>query len=176
MSRTRFAVAGFVAACLAGTVAAKRAPAHTPPIVTREIIAVYLGTDGTDARSGMIEAVRDMKAALRRQTAASRTRFISRGVSLDPTVDGGIRHLAMFDSFDEISVGGNWTNSAVVRYLGNDMGNRRIAMIPTVVVLEREVRQDGPESLVIGPEKEIGRYIGAKDISNWVQAGAPLTK
>jgi hypothetical protein len=176
MPRARLGVAAAALAFLAVTVAAKRAPSARAATVTREIVAVYFGTEGTDAQSGMITAVRDMQTALRRQTAASGTRFVARGVSLEPTVEDGIRHLALFGSFDEISVGGNWTNSSVVHYFGGDMSDNRLASIPQVVILEREVRQDAPRSLLIGPEKEIGRYIGTDRISNWVKAGAPITR
>jgi hypothetical protein len=124
----------------------------------------------------MIEAVRDMKSALHRQATSSGRRFISRGVSLEPSIEGGLRHLALFGPFDEVSLGGNWTNSAVVRYLGGDMSNHDRAVIPQVVVLEREVQQDGRESLQVGPEREIGRYMGTDKISGWVRTGAPLPR
>jgi len=147
----------------------------TSPTVTREIIAVYFGTEGTDAQSGMIAAVRNMRTALQHQAGANGQRFILRGVSLEPGVDDGIRDLALFGVFDEISVGGNWTNAAVVTYLGPDMSNGERAAIPQVVLLERQVSLEGPKSLSVGPEREIGRYIG-RQISSWVDRGAPLPR
>ncbi len=173
MSRVRIGVVS-VAALLTTTVAASRIHSPRPPAVTREIIAVYLGTEGTDARSGMIEAVRDMRVALQRQAASSGRRVVMRGVSLEPSVADGVRHLSQFGTFDEVSLGGNWTNSAVVRYLGSDMGDHSRALIPQVVVLEREVREGGPESLVVGPERELARYIGTDQINAWVRRGTPL--
>jgi hypothetical protein len=95
---------------------------------------------------------------------------------LEPSVEGGLRHLALLGAFDEVSLGGNWTNSAVVRYLGSDMSDHQRALIPQVVLLEREVRRDGPEMLVVGPERELGRYIGAARIAAWVRNGAPLPR
>src|ERR1043165_2136648 len=100
--------------------------ASPPPAVSREVIAVYLGTVGTDAQSGMTSAVREMKVALRKQAAESGRHFLSRGVSLEPLVEDGIRHLALLGSFDEVNVGGNWTNSAVVRYLGPNLSDSRV--------------------------------------------------
>jgi len=138
---------------------------------SRQIIAVYLGTGGTDA--GMVTIVRDMKAALSRQTAATNREFIARGVSLDPSVDDGIRHLALLGPFDEIAVGGNWTNSAVIRYLGGDIGATRSTGIPQLVLLERDVNQAG-ERLQVSPEREIARFIGTREIGDWVHRGAPL--
>ena len=157
----------------AGT-AATSVRARSTPAPAREIIAVYLGTEGTDAQSGMVPAVRDMKTALTRQAAASGRRFISRGVSLEASVDAGLRHLALLGAFDEVSVGGNWTNSAVVRYLGGNFGAGTGATIPQVVLLEREVQLVGDTSLVVGPEKEIGRYKGTGEIAAWVRRGAPI--
>ena len=173
MSRARLGVAFAAAALVATTVAASRGSSSTAPVVTHEIIAVYLGTDGTDG--GMVDAVRNMQSALLRQTDSSGRHLVTRGVSLDESVAEGIRHLATLGTFDEISVGGNWTNSSVVRYLGNDMSDHDRAAIPQVVLLEREVRLSAGD-LVIGPEREIGRYMGTDRIRSWVRSGAPLPR
>lgn len=162
---------------VAGVTMSATAFRPTPaPAVTREVIAVYLGTFGTDAESGLATVVKDMKMALAKQASESGRAFFSRGVSLEPSVEGGIRHLALLGPFDEVSVGGNWTNSAVVRYLGPNMGrgNRR-AGVPQVVLLEREVRQEN-STLEVGPEREIGRFIGGGEIDAWVRRGAPLPR
>jgi hypothetical protein len=107
MLRNRGGFATVGVALLATTVAAAGTRSPVPPVVTHEVIAVYLGTDGTDARSGMVEVVRDMRTALQRQAASSGRHFISRGVSLEPSVEGGLRHLALLGPFDEVSLGGN---------------------------------------------------------------------
>jgi hypothetical protein len=139
--------------------------------VTREVIAVYLGTEGTDA--GMTTTIREMRVALARQAAASGRRFLLRGVSLEGSVDAGLRHLATLSQFDEVSVGGNWTNSSVVRYLGADLGNTRTTAIPQLILLEREVQQD-VSTLHVAPERELARYIGLDEIDSWVRRGAPM--
>ena len=105
MSRARLGVAFATAALVATTVAASRGSSSTAPVVTHEIIAVYLGTDGTDG--GMVDAVRNMQSALLRQTDSSGRHLVTRGVSVDESVAEGIRHLATLGTFDEISVGGN---------------------------------------------------------------------
>jgi hypothetical protein len=171
MSRPRSLTLGGVLFALAGISATSFHARTTPSATTRQIIAVYLGTEGTDA--GMVTIVRDMKAALSHQTAATNREFIARGVSLDPSVDGGIRHLALLGPFDEIAVGGNWTNSAVIRYLGGDIGATRSTAIPQLVLLERDVNQAG-ERLQVSPEREIARFVGTKEIGDWVHRGAPL--
>jgi len=171
MLRPRSLVFAGVLLALAGISATRFHARTVPSVTTRQVIAVYLGTEGTDA--GMGPVVRDMKAALSRQAAATNRAFIARGVSLDPSVDGGIRHLAVLGPFDEIAVGGNWTNSAVIRYLGGDIGASRSTGIPQVVLLERDVNQ-AEQRLQVSPEREIARFIGTKEIGDWVRHGAPL--
>src|SRR5438477_9094279 len=98
MLRDRLVALGGLAAVLA----AGRSPTifysagRSAPVIEREVIAVYLGTLGTDTESGMVPAIREMKTALTRQAMASGREFIARGVSLEPSVDGGLRHLALF--------------------------------------------------------------------------------
>ncbi|MEO8620715.1 MAG: hypothetical protein ABI625_06605 [bacterium] len=150
-------------------------PAAPTAVVTREIIAVYLGTIGTDSQSGMVPAIRDMKFAVKRQATETGRRFIARGVSLEPSVDDGARHLALFGAFDEVSLGGNWTNSAVVRYLGGSIDSARATSIPQLILLEREVTAGGA-SLKISPEHEVARFVGVTEISTWVQHGALLPR
>ena len=143
------------------------------PVLTRELIAVYLGSRGTDERSGMATAVPEMNLTLRMQAGAMGRPFIARGVSLEPLAQDGMRHLALLGSFDEVSVGGNWTNSTVIRYLGANIG--RSTPIPQVVLLEREVRTTD-STIQVAPEREIARYIGVGQIGDWVKLGAPLPK
>jgi hypothetical protein len=158
-----------VVALFATTIAATRHHA-VRPAVTREVIAVYVGSSGTDA--GMTTVVADMRAALGKQAAAEGFRFIARGVSIDPTVEGGIRHLVRLGTFDEITVGGNWGNSAVVRYVGGD-SRSQLQLVPQVVLLEREARSD-ERAIEFGPERELGRFTGIDGISAWVRRGAPV--
>lgn len=139
-----------------------------------EIIVVYVGVDGVDgAMAGLADSVR---LAAGRQPTGPGQQLVLRGISLDPEVDAGIRDLARVGSFNEISVGGNWTNSAVVHYFGGDMGRAYPkASVPQVIVLERDV-DNQITSLHVGPERELARYVGAADIWNWARRGAPLVK
>jgi hypothetical protein len=171
--RTAVAVGSVLIAAVS---VAARFPASAPASIEHEVIAVYLGTEGTDARSGMTAIVPRMNAALSKQAAATKRQFVSHGVSLEPSVRGGLTHLALLGSFDEVSVGGNWTNSAVIRYLGPTYGGENPkAVIPQVVLLERAVRRDSI-TMQVGPERELGRYVGIDEISAWVRRGAPLPR
>jgi hypothetical protein len=171
--RLVFLCAGFV--FVGAMTGATKLRESAAPVVTREIVAVYLGTEGTDLNSGMATAVRDMQTALARQARASARVFVSHGVSLEPSVAGGLRHLAALGSFDEVSVGGNWANSAVVQYLGRGLGDSLKRLIPQVVLVEREVRVENG-SIEIGVERELARYAGTSVIAAWASRGAPIPR
>jgi hypothetical protein len=156
--------------------AATRPAAPTGAVEVTEVIAVYVGSPGTDSMTGMAHVLSDMGTALRRQTASSGRGLIMRGVSIEPSVEGGIRHLSRLGAFDEVSVGGNWTNSAVVRYLGVSDGRVSDSPIPELVLLERTVRSDNTRMLQVGPERELTRFVGLDKINAWVARGAPLPK
>ena len=118
-------------------------------VTSHEFIVVYVGVDGVDGvMAGLADTVR---LAAARQLTGPGQQLVLRGVSLDPEVDAGIRDLARVGSFNEISVGGNWTNSAIVHYFGGDMGRAYPkASIPQVIVLERDV-DNQITSLHVGP-------------------------
>jgi hypothetical protein len=161
-----------VAAIFATTIATTRTHHDPRPAATREVIAVYVGAEGTDG--GMTPVVASMQAALRQQATAGSFRFLSRGVSIEPTVQDGLRHLARLGTFDELSVGDNWGNSAVVRYLGGESKDS-VRSIPQVVLVEREARVDA-RTIEFGPERVLGRYIGVDVIEAWVKRGAPINR
>ena len=144
------------------------------PVAVTEVIAVYIGSVGTDSLTGMDRVLDAMGGAVRKQTASTNRAFLMRGVSIEPSVEAGIRHLSRLAQFDEVSVGGNWTNSAVVRYLGVHNGRVSDSPIPELIILEREVRFDGDRMLEVGPERELARFIGIDKIQGWVTSGAPL--
>ena len=144
------------------------------PVAVTEVIAVYVGSLGTDSLTGMDRVLGIMSAAVRKQTASTNRGFLMRGVSIEPLVEDGIRHLSRLAQFDEVSVGGNWTNSAVVRYLGVHDGRVSDSPIPELIILEREVRSDGSRMLEVGPERELARFVGINKIQSWVTSGAPL--
>jgi len=150
----------------------------TKPAATRvtahEFIVVYVGVEGVDhVMKGLADTVR---LAASRRLVGPGQQLVLRGVSLDPEVGTGMRDLAMVGAFDEVSLGGNWTNSAVVHYLGGDFGKAYPTTgVPQVIVLERDV-DNQITTLHVGPEHEIARYVGTKDIWDWAKSGAPLSK
>ncbi|HEV8448284.1 MAG TPA: hypothetical protein VGQ44_15745 [Gemmatimonadaceae bacterium] len=158
---------------LVAVVSGSTKPAATR-VMSHEFIVVYVGVEGVDhAMKGLADTVR--LAAARRLVGPGQ-QLVLRGVSLDPDVATGMRDLALVGSFNEVSLGGNWTNSSVVHYLGGDFGRAyERASVPQVIVLERDV-DNQITALYVGPEHEIARYIGTKDIWDWAKGGAPFSK
>ena len=167
--QARWILTGVLAASAMGSTRS-----HSAMVVSHEVIVVYVGVEGVDrAMHGLADSVR---RAATRQIVGTGQRLILRGVSLDPEIATGLRDLATVGAFDEISVGGNWTNAAVVHYFGGDMGKLYPkASVPQVIVLERDV-DNQIVALHVGPERELARYIGTTDIWDWARKGAPLAK
>ena len=155
---------------LVGAAPPRHAKSHAA--ARREIIAIYFGTLGTDEESGMTAKVPAMKAAIQTQASQKNFDFRSLGVSLEPSVEDGIRDLALLGPFDQVSVGGNWSNEMVLRYLGART-DRKHAMIPQILLLERMVDMDG---VSVGAERVRARYTGVKEISTWVDGGAAIPR
>lgn len=147
---------------------------HAARILSHQVIVVYIGVNGVDhAMAGFADTVR---AAATKQLAQTDRHLVLRGVSLNPEIAEGMQDLLTVGAFDEVSLGGNWTNSAVVRYLGSDFGKiYPKAGVPQVIVLERDV-DNQIVTLHVGPEREVARYLGTKDIWDWAHSGAPLPK
>ena len=145
-------------------------------VTSKELIAVWIGAPGTDVEAGFLPVIREMLKTVRIEAAATKRTFVFRGVSLVPNVKEAVEHLAQIADFDEISVGGNWTNSAVARYLGPDIGKDSTSSVPQLILLEREIRSNGIDRTYISPERELARYIGLGEISKWVKAGSALPK
>ena len=143
---------------------------------SKELIAVWIGAPGVDVEAGFLPMIREMLKSVRIEAAATRRTFVFRGVSLVPSVKEAVEHLAQIADFDEISAGGNWTNSAVARYLGPDIGRDRTSSVPQLIFLEREIRSNGSDRFSVLPEHELKRYIGLGEIGDWIKAGSPLPK
>lgn len=144
------------------------------PETRHELIVVYIGVSGTNMDERWWSLIQGMKDSVRARAAATSRKLVTRGVSLEPRVQDGLVDLGHLGAFDEISVGGNWTNSSVVRYLGPVMGLNSESAIPQIVLLERDVTLAEPERLEIGPERQLRRFIGTKEIQDWIRNGTPV--
>ena len=142
---------------------------------SKEIVLVYIGNLGTNRDSNFRSALRNVEKSLRRQAASTGRTLLTRGISLEVTTDDGLRDLASISHFDEISVGGNWTNQLALQYLGRHIGRTTRTGIPQAILLEREVLYFNSQTRIdVGDEHEITRFVGIKAIMEWSQRGAPV--
>jgi hypothetical protein len=81
--------------------------------------------------------------------------------------------LQPLEEYDEVSVGSNWANLAAVRYIWSD--TTATPGLPQVVLVERHVLP-GARSIGVGPERILGRVVGADAIERWVAQGALVSK
>ena len=145
------------------------------PESRKEIVAVFFGTSGTSQAFANFDLASKVRTSLQGRVRQLQRGVVLRGVSLEPIIEDGLKDLQTLGRFDEMSLGGNWMNPEVVRFLGPQMGrNLPDSYIPQVILLEREVWARG-DTMSVTPEHEIGRLRGAKEIRDWVVAGTPIT-
>ncbi|MFQ5889520.1 MAG: hypothetical protein ACE5JR_05655 [Gemmatimonadota bacterium] len=148
-------------------------PAGEKPQGT-ELVAVYIGssTCAPCQTPELKAAIRQMKDELSRRAEGEGRRFYAIGVALDWSIEDGMELLRSTATFDEILVGRNWLNTGAIEHIWSDPGTRQL--IPQVIVFEREVRW-GSQEIELGPKRVLRRVGGGGEISEWVEAGAPLS-
>lgn len=138
-----------------------------------ELVAIYIGSsDCAACHWPQVEnAVRAMKPLLAAQAKHRGMALSVIGVAQDWDLKRGAAFLEPLGAFDQVVIGGNWTNIAVEQFILRD-SLAELAM-PQIVVLERTV-QLGKRVTVSEPQV-VRRIIGGADIPAWVAAGAPAT-
>jgi hypothetical protein len=138
-----------------------------------EILLVFIGgsfCNGTK-QPGLKEAVAQLNSDLRERVRAQGKTFVSVGVAMDWSVAEGVDFLLSFGQFDELVVGRNWLNSAVVRYVWRDTPGS--AALPQLVVVTRHVNVGG-SIIDVGSERLLTRKLGADEIIAWARQGGML--
>lgn len=138
-----------------------------------ELIAVYVGaTDCGPCRFPAVKkAVREMKPLLAAQAKKRGMAFTVIGAAQDWDIRQGAAFLDSLGAFDQVVIGGNWTNLATEQVILRD-SLAELAM-PQIVVLQRTVRLG--QRVTVSPPHVIRRIVGGADIPAWVAAGAPVT-
>ena len=138
----------------------------------RELVAVYIGS--TDCAPCLLpqvkSAVRAMKPLLAAQAKQRRMAFTAIGAADDWDLKRGATFLEPLGAFDQVVIGGNWTNLAIEQFVLRDSLAEMV--IPQVVLMERMV-QLGTRITVSQP-RVLRRITGGADIPAWVAAGAPI--
>ena len=140
-----------------------------------QLLAIYFGSKscGFCSLPELKGALRGAGMRLRAHAAAAGYTFHFVAVAIDWNVPTGLEYLAELGEFDEISVGGNWQNTSVARYLVS--GSPRPG-VPTLVLQVRRVVMDtSANPLRFVEEREVGRFVGAMAIADWIRAGASVS-
>ena len=173
MRRFRFAIAlwALIASRTAAAQATDYVPSNRLP-EGRELVAVYIGSSdcGPCQFPQVKSAIRAMKPLLAAQARERGVALSVVGVSQDWDLKRGARFLEPLGAFDQVVIGGNWTNIAVEQFILRD--SLAEMSMPQVVVVERTVQLS--KRVVVSEPRVLRRIIGGEDIPAWVAAGAPL--
>ena len=147
-------------------------PSHRLP-EGRELVAVYIGsTDCAPCQWPQVKhAVRAMKPLLAAQARQRGMAFTVIGSTQDWDLRQGAAFFDSLGGFDQLVIGGNWTNLAVEQFVLRD--SLALLAMPQVVVMERTVHV-GKRITVSEPVLR-RRISGGTDIPAWVAAGAPIS-
>lgn len=139
----------------------------------RELVAIVLsaGYCADSQQTDFRTSVERMKLMLKEQADSRDYDFAVVGVALDRSVEDGLAHLARLGKFDQVMVGGGWTNLASSRVLRLPPTGETTT--PQVLVMERAVRR-GRGAVEIRGERLLYRAIGVDEIVRWVSEGAPI--
>ena len=138
----------------------------------KEIVAVYLGANscGPCHTPAVKDAVIHMKELIRLQAQKSGAAFSVIGVANDWDQSLAAAFLAPVGPFDQVALGGNWTNIAVEHLVWRDpKGN---PAMPQILIIERTVSTGA--RITFSEPRVLRRVIGGDSIPAWVAKGAPI--
>ncbi len=140
-----------------------------------EVVLVYFGasTCAPCHLDGFKSALERAKVLLAERAERDGKAFAVVGVAVDHSVEDGLAFLAESGRLDELVVGRNWFNSAVLAHVWRPEGlEDRIPGLPGVIVFEREMSM-GEAGIAAGETEYLVELVGAEAIPEWVEAGAP---
>lgn len=140
-----------------------------------ELVIIVIGTSDCPGCvwEPFQESIKTLRDSVRHRATARGWSVTTIGVAMDYNVMNGLRFIDGLGEVDEISVGNNWINSLLLRYLWID--NPGPPIIPQVIILKRTIEmsnESGPSSLT---ETVLHRQIRGQGIADWVTAGAPFS-
>ena len=139
----------------------------------REIVAIYIGstTCGPCLSPEVKAAVKKMKVLVANQAKAQGASFAAVVAANDWEVPKAISFVEPLGAFDQLILGGNWTNLAIERYVWRDPEG--VPAMPQILVVERTVTTGSRVSF--SEPKVLRRVMGGKEIPAWVELGAPIS-
>jgi hypothetical protein len=153
-----------------------QSPAYAPATELpngKEILVVYFGAQdcGPCHLPEVKDAVRKMKGLVQAQAtkAGASTEIIA--VANDWDHAQALDFLKDVQPFDQVVIGGNWANLATERFMWRDSTSK--PAMPQVMVFERTVKPG--RRITFTEPVLLRRLVGAKEIPDWVSAGAPIS-
>lgn len=139
----------------------------------RQILAVYLGAEscGPCHNASVKEAVVSMKALVAAQAKQAGASFAAIGVANDWDHQHAVRFLATNGPFDQVVLGGNFTNLAIEQFVWREPNGT--ATMPQILIIERTVKTDA--RIVFSDQHILRRILGSDEIPVWFKQGAPIT-
>ena len=137
----------------------------------RELVLVYIGGYSCGAcNDPEFKAVLSrFKLAIARLAEAEHRKLRTIGVSSDWDVDAGLRFLRDCGPWNELVVGNNWYNSAVIEHVWNLPDTN--GAIPQVIVFERSFVLTGKRWIPTG-KRYLIRLIGKPEVSEWLESAS----
>lgn len=159
-------------------------PSEAPPVrqleasglvVGDELLLVLIGASFCHAAEapGFKEALESAKKLVRAQGGERNQQVGVIGVALDWDPAKGLEWLGHFGEFDEIASGRNWLNAGAVKYIWRDIPGS--SALPQLIVVRRTV-EPSDRTISIGREEVLLRKLGATEIIEWANAGAPVPR
>jgi hypothetical protein len=138
----------------------------------RELVLIYIGATacGPCQLPAVKSAIRTMKPLVAAQAKQRGEALTVIGAAQDWDLKRGAAFLEPLGAFDQVVIGGNWTNLAVEQFVLRD--SLAEMSMPQVLLFERTV-QVGKRVSVSEP-RVLRRISGGFDIPAWVAAGAPI--
>jgi hypothetical protein len=140
---------------------------------TVELVAVYLGATscGPCRMESTKRAVRSVLERANERATERNLQFQSVGAAFDEDIDRGLELLQSTADFDQVIVGGSWSNAAAVEFVWSS--EDVLAAIPQVVILSRSLdkRVEGREPA----SKHIFVQLqGERQMREWLEAGGKV--
>lgn len=152
---------------------ATTAPLRIPNGVER--VAIVLGSSWCPAcrNDSLPGAIHRLMEQLRIRAEADGRSFATIGAAIDWQREPGIRWLDKVGTFDEITVGRSWVNSAAVRHIWRE--SQGIPALPQVVLIERTVKPDS-NRVHVTEDRLLDRRHGLGEIQEWERAVRALNE
>lgn len=140
----------------------------------RQILAIYLGANscGPCHNPAVKEAVHAMKVLVATQARNTGASFAAIGVANDWDPREAASFLADSGPFDQLVLGGNFTNLAFEQFVWRDPNGK--AAMPQIVIVQRTVKP-GSTAISISESRILRRILGIEEIAAWVKQGTPIS-